>query len=237
MKLETFDDVLKSMHANGGREFHLLLGNGFSMAYDSTIFSYNAMHDFITKLDDELLSKLFEIIKTKNFEMIMQQLDNFAALIDVFGSDEHLKNKVKTAARKLKHNLLEAVKALHPEHVFTIPQKKNDACAEFLKSFLNTKGHIYTTNYDLLLYWVLMRNNIMKSVDGFGRDRENPDEFVAEEELVFSELRWGKHKDKQDIFYVHGALPLFDTGVEIIKEEYDSQHYLLDNISERIDRG
>lgn len=237
MKLESFDNVFKSIRANSDREFHLLLGNGFSMAYDSTIFSYNALHNFIAKLDDDLLSKLFEIIKTKNFEMIMQQLDNFAALIDAFGSDTRLKNKVKTAAKKLKKSLLEAVKTLHPEHVFTVPQEKSDACAKFLKVFLDTNGHIYTTNYDLLLYWVLMRNQIMKSVDGFGRNREKPDEFVAKEELEYSELRWGKYKDEQDIFYVHGALPLFDTGVEIVKEEYDSQHYLLENISDRIDKG
>lgn len=237
MKLESFDTVLKAIRSNKNREFHLLLGNGFSMAYDSTIFSYNAMHNFITKVDDNLLSKLFNIIKTKNFELIMQQLDNFAALIDAFGSDKGLKNKVQKAGEKLKQSLLDAIRALHPEHVFTIPQEKSNACAKFLKTFLDANGHIYTTNYDLLLYWVLMRNQIVDSVDGFGRERENPDEFVPEEELEYSELRWGKYKDKQDIYYVHGALPLFDTGVEILKEEYDSQHYLMEKISYRIDRG
>lgn len=237
MKLETFDDVRKSITANRDREFHLLLGNGFSIAYDPTIFSYDALHEFITTLDDDLLSKLLGIIKTKTFELIMQQLDNFAALIDALGSDKRLKSKVEKAGKKLKQSLLDAIKALHPEHVFTIPQDKSNACARFLKTFLDSNGHIYTTNYDLLLYWVLMRNQIMRSVDGFGRDSENPDEFMPEEELEYSELRWGKYKEKQDIFYVHGALPLFDTGVEIVKEEYDSQHYLLENISDRIDRG
>ena len=237
MKLETFGDVLKSIESNKDREFHVLLGNGFSMAYDSNIFSYNAVSDYIASIDDDLLVKLFDIIKTKNFELIMQQLGNFAALIDAFGSDERLKSKVEQSAAKLKKSLLDAVKALHPEHVFTIPQDKSDACAAFLKTFLDTKGRIYTTNYDLLLYWVLMRSQVMKSVDGFGRDRENPDEFVPEEELEYSELRWGKNKDNQDIFYVHGALPLFDTGVEIVKAEYDSQRYLLENISDRIDGG
>jgi hypothetical protein len=237
MKLESFDDVLKSMKSNRGRNFHLLMGNGFSMAYDSTIFSYNALHEFITKLEDDVLTKLFSIIKTKNFEVIMQQLDNFAELIDAFGSDENLKKKVKKAEKKLKQSLLDAVRELHPEHVFTVPQEKSDACATFLKRFLATDGYIYTTNYDLLLYWVLMRNGIMKSIDGFGRERENPDEYVPDDELVYSELRWGKNKEGQNIFYVHGALPFFDTGVEIVKEEYDNQHYLLENISDRIDKG
>ena len=82
-----------------------------------------------------------------------------------------------------------------------------------------------------------MRNEIMKSIDGFGRERENPDEYVPPEELEYSELRWGKYQKEQNIFYVHGALPFFDTGVEIVKEEYDSQHYLMVNISDRIDQG
>lgn len=237
MKLESFDDVLKSISSNRDREFHLLLGNGFSMAYDSTMFSYNALHDFISKVDDDLLTTLISIIETKNFELIMQQLDNFAALIEAFGSDKRLKSRVEKTGKRLKKSLLGAIKELHPEHVFAIPQENSDACAKFLKTFLDANGHIYTTNYDLLLYWVTMRNQVMQAVDGFGRERENPDEFVPEEEIEYSELRWGKHKDKQDIFYVHGALPLFDTGVEIVKEEYDNQHYLLENISSRIDKG
>ena len=48
MELETFDDVLSSIRKNPKRPFNLLLGNGFSMAYDPDIFSYNTLHDFVT---------------------------------------------------------------------------------------------------------------------------------------------------------------------------------------------
>lgn len=236
MKLESFEDVLKSLNTKK-REFNLLLGNGFSMAYDPNIFSYNALHGFIEKVDNEVLSKLFDIVKTKDFELIMQQLDTFGALIEALGSDKELKTKLDKASIDLKQALIDAVIALHPAYVFSIPQEKSDACAIFINTFLGTGGHIFTTNYDLLLYWVLMRNQVLRAVDGFGRYRENPDEFVPEDEIEYSELRWGKHKDDQVIHYVHGALPLFDTGVNIVKEEYDSQHYLLENISERMDRG
>jgi len=81
MKLETFDDVLASIKKNPNREFHILLGNGFSMAYDPSIFSYNALHEFIVKLDNEDLSIILGVIETRNFEIIMQHLDNFSALI------------------------------------------------------------------------------------------------------------------------------------------------------------
>lgn len=237
MELESFDDVAEAMKSKG-RPFHLLLGNGFSMSYDPEIFSYNALYDFIENLEDDLLVKLFSIVNAKNFEVIMSQMDTFVQLLNAFGSDEALKKQVESSMDQLKRSLLDAIRALHPEHVFEVPQDQSDACARFLKPFLETEGHIFTTNYDLLLYWILMRNEVMEAVDGFGRYRENPeDEYVPEEELEYSELRWGKHREDQVIHYLHGALPLFDTGVEIVKEEYDSERYLLENISERIFRG
>lgn len=88
-----------------------------------------------------------------------------------------------------------------------------------------------------MLYWILLRNKIVDHIDGFGRELENPDEVKKGEEEQWSELTWGKHKDNQNVFYVHGALPFFDNGVEIIKEQYDGTNYLLENISERMDAG
>ena len=203
MKLETFDDVLGSIKKHKGRNFHLLLGNGFSMAYDSKIFSYNALHDFITKLDDEDLSKIFDIIETRNFELIMQQLDNLSALIGAFGGDPKLKKRIKAARTKLKESLLDAVKALHPEHVFKVPEEQSEACSNFMKVFLDSGGNIYSTNYDLLLYWVLIRNsNIVKHVDGCGRELENPDELAQGEEAIWSsELTWGNNRATQNTLF------------------------------------
>ena len=166
MKLESFDDVLASIRKNPKREFHLLLGNGFSVAYDQNIFSYNALHDFVKKLDDDDLSKILSVIETRNFEVIMQYLDHFSALLDAFGADPVLKKRVDAASAKLKTSLLNAVKALHPEHVFKVPEDESKACGDFLQTFVASGGNIFSTNYDLLLYWVLMRNNLFEHCDG-----------------------------------------------------------------------
>ncbi len=237
MKLETFDDVLASIKKNPTRKFHLLIGNGFSIAYDSSIFSYNALHDFIKNLNDKDISTILGVIATKNFEVIMQYLDNFSSLIAALGGDPALKKRVDKAISKLKTSLLEAVRALHPEHVFKVPEEQSQACSHFLKIFLESGGGIYSTNYDLLLYWVLMRNSIINHVDGCGRELENPDEFVPPEEQIWSELMWGKHRDDQNVFYMHGALHFFDAGVAVIKEEYDVYNYLLQKISDRMEKG
>lgn len=234
IELKNFDEILPYLDKKQ-RTPHLLLGNGFSMAYDHKIFSYNALQGFIEKIDDELLSKLFGIVKTKNFELLMQQLNNFCELIEAFGSDKELLEKVQGASSKLKYSLIDAVKSLHPEHVFKIPEEESQQCAEFLSAFLNRGGSLFSTNYDLLLYWVLMRNEFQNRIDGFGRDREDDtDQFSNEPE--YSELRWGKYKDNQNIHYLHGTLPIFDTGIDIIKEEYGGSKLLLENIEERLAR-
>lgn len=233
MDVISFADVEAKMASSGKRSFSLLLGNGFSMAYDARVFSYNALHSFVEKLDNELLKALFRVVDTHDFEQVMRQLDTFAAVGEALGIDDALRARIDAARSDLKLSLINAVRSLHPEHVFTIPQHKCGACASFLGRFLQTGGSLFTTNYDLLLYWVLMRGEL-DNVDGFGRDRENPDEYVLEADLEWSELRWGRNATGQNVHYLHGALPLFDTGLEIVKEEY-SDGYLLERITRRIE--
>lgn len=230
-KILTYAEVVKRVR---NRQKHLLLGNGFSMSYDNNIFSYNALSKFIHEIENKELQQLFDIVNTDNFELLMQQLDNSAQIAEIFGADKKVVEKIKEASETLKTSLIEAIKELHPGHVFTIPENKSRVCANFLQSFLSQGGEVFTTNYDLLLYWICERNQLENRVDGFGRDAEETDEWVEPENRQYSELRWGKYKDEQSIYYLHGALQIFDTGIEIIKEEYTSQHYLLENIKERM---
>ena len=234
-KLITYQEVIAHLDKKNRRK-HLLFGNGFSMAYDRDIFSYNALSKFIENTGDPLIKSLFDKLNTKNFELIMQQLDNFCEVAGLFSDDETLVPKIKTAIENLKNSLIDAVKELHPEHVFKVPEEKSQACIAFLQNYLDKGGFVFSTNYDLLPYWVLMRNEAKNAIDGFGRDLEtdiDTENYVAPEDLEYSELRWGKYKDEQTIFYLHGTLPIFDTGINIVKVEYDSEHYLLQNVKDR----
>jgi len=233
-KIQTYPDVLNYLNKQH-RQKHLLLGNGFSMAYNSEIFSYNALNRFIDNLENDLLRKVFNIINTKNFELVMQQLDNFSEIAKAFGTDENLVKQINEASETLKNSLIDAIQELHPEHVFKIPEEKSQSCAEFLNDFISDNGNVFTTNYDLLLYWVLMRNHIKNCIDGFGRDREDEDVYRPGGDYEYSELRWGKYKSSQNIHYLHGALPLFDKGIDIVKEEYDNGVFLLQKIKNRLE--
>lgn len=238
-KLKTYQEVISYLDGPRGRKKHLLFGNGFSMAYDRNIFSYNALSNFIETTGDPLIRDLFQRLNTKNFELIMQQLDNFCEIAEIFSDDKTLVPKIKAASEKLKNSLIEAVKELHPEHVFKVPEEKSQACIQFLQGFLNKNGLVFSTNYDLLLYWVLMRNGSDNAIDGFGRDLETEldnENYIEPDDLEYSELRWGKYKEEQTIHYLHGTLPIFDTGINIVKVEYDTEHYLLQNVKDRIDK-
>ncbi len=236
MTIPSYQEVINHLRRSR-RVHHLLLGNGFSMSYDPNIFSYTALHKFIQSSDDELLAKLFSTIKTKNFELIMQQLTTFVDLLKVFEPGSTLIGLFTEAREKLKKSLIEAIKSLHPEHVFEIQEDKSTCCSGFLSEYLSNSGQIFTTNYDVLLYWVLLRNNIEHHRDGFGRDVVDPGAIERGIEPEYSELRWGRNSSNQNVFYLHGALPLFDTGAEIIKEEYKDGVFIIENIRERIDRG
>lgn len=229
---EKFQDV-KDKLSTKRKPPSLLLGNGFSIAYDKDIFSYNSLSDYITDQDDELLTKLFEVANTKNFEQIMEQLRIFSELCAAFG-DDRLPEKIMAASEAMKNGLIAAIDAMHPNNVFNIPDDQSHQCATFLNYFLEPGGQIFTTNYDLLLYWVLMRNSIQNHIDGFGRDLENEEDLIRGEAGQWSELRWGNNKSGQNVHYVHGAMHLFDDGIDVIKEEYDSGAYLTDKIKRRL---
>lgn len=229
--LASFDEIMEYLRKKH-RTVNLLLGNGFSISYKPDIFSYNALSKFIEESDNAQLRKLFEIVKTKNFEEILDRLTVCYEFLITFGVKEEILDIIRKAESDLKNSLIDAIKDMHPEHVFTIPDAEQRHCLKFIKTFLDSGGEIFSSNYDLLLYWVLMRSNLPELDivgDGFGRDKEG-----EQDDAIYSELRWGKNSEKQKIHYIHGALFLFDDGIDIIKEEYNGD-FLLDNIKKRIE--
>jgi len=235
MAIKTYKDVINHLNKEN-RPKHILFGNGFSMSYDQDIFSYNALSNFINNTDNHLLQKLFGIVNTTNFELIMRQLDIFYKLAVELLEDKGLAEKIITASASLKNNLIGAITKLHPEHIFNVPEEKSQSCARFLKQYLDHDGHVFTTNYDLLLYWVLMNNQYQLSnvVDGFGKEYLGKNELSDDFEPEYGDLEWGPNRHDQYVHYLHGALHLFDTGIAVEKEIYDGE-YLLNNIKRRIE--
>lgn len=203
----TFDEALASVPQTATRR--VLLGNGFSRACRDDIFSYSTLFD---QANFNALSpaaeEAFRTLGTTAFEIVMRALRNAATLVQLYAPEEaDLSQRFRRDAEGLREVLVRAIAENHPDRPGTIPAPAYSACRAFLANFHS----IYTLNYDLLLYWALMQEEIEPSVlfdDGF----RTPDEGAADY------VTWDVEKtDRQNIFYLHGALHIFDGGHEIQK--------------------
>ena len=88
-------------------------------------------------------------------------------------------------------------------------------------------------NYDLLLYWVQMHveeGEAPSSDDGFR---------TSQEDFVSSYVVWEPSQShEQNMWFLHGALHVFDSGVEIQKFTWKNTGVrLIDQIRDALDRG
>lgn len=205
-KLLTFDQALKQ--AKDGKR-HLLLGNGFSRACRNDLFAYDALFAQAKGKLSPSAKKAFDALKTTDFESVMRALKQAAALVQVYApTSPKLAKKLAEDADKLRDVLAQAIASSHPDRPNTITDAEFGACRAFLAHFDN----FYTLNYDLLLYWALMHDDVddltIPCNDGFHEPEDGPEDYVVWE---VSDV------GLQNVFYLHGALHIFDAGAEVQK--------------------
>lgn len=224
--LQTFAEALK--HDTEKRP-HLLLGNGFSRACRDDIFSYDSLFD---RADFKTLPKAkaaFNALKTTDFEAVMRALRSAAALVRVYEpTNKALAQVLADEADALKDVLVRAIASNHPDHPSEIPDTQYARCKQFLANF----NRIFTLNYDLLLYWALMRAEVeplVKCDDGFRTPDSGKEEYVTWEP---------ENTHYQNVYYLHGALHIFDSQTEVQKYTWaNTQVRLIIQIREALDRG
>jgi hypothetical protein len=206
MKPLTFEEAI----GKAEKVPHLFLGNGFSRACRNDIFAYDALFQ---RADFNQLSsqarKAFEVLQTTDFEFVMRSMRTAAALCGVYGgNDGDLRTRLMADADGLKEVLVNAIAGSHPERPSDISPTAYRACRTFLARF----DKIYTVNYDLLLYWAFMQNELpppLRCDDGFRTPKNGETDYVTWE----PDNSFGN----QNIHYLHGALHIFDAGAEIKK--------------------
>jgi hypothetical protein len=135
----------------------------------------------------------------------------------------------ETDAQALKEVLVGAVAHSHPDRPHAIQPSEYLQCRSFLRGYRS----INTLNYDLLLYWTLMQNELGDEAipcdDGFRKPlRDNDASYVS----------WDTDSSKtQNVRYLHGALHLFDTGPEMQKWTWiNTQVPLIDQIRQALQK-
>lgn len=221
----TFDEALRRTE---GMKRILLLGNGFSIACKSDIFTYRSLleqADFGAMLE---VGRVFNSLGVSDFELVIKTLQDTATVMGVYCGECSQKEQIGHHSSELKNILADTIASKHPDFPSNIEPEAYASTVGFLSNFIapGMNGVVYTLNYDLLLYWALMSSgNALEYKDGFGR--EDGDGYVV----------WqGERLPDQNIHYLHGALHLFDTGTDIKKFTWnDTGKRLIDQIREAMD--
>src|SRR5271157_2020343 len=189
---------------------HLLLGNGFSISCRPEVFRYGKLFERADFANLARARQAFDVLATKNFEAVIRALRSFALLASVYApGDANAKLRAAEDADALREVLVGAVANSHPDRPHDIQPSEYLKCRNFLRGYRS----ISTLNYDLLLYWALMQNELgdehIPCDDGF---RKPADDLAA------AYVSWDPDSSKgQTVRYLHGALHLFDTGTEMKK--------------------
>ncbi len=223
----SFDDVLDSTSG----DLRLLLGNGFSMAWNAETFAYANLRERASfkglSCDPD---DLFEALSTSDFEVVIDRLEAAHTIASLYSPDSAVAEQAKQDAKIVKDALAGALAASHPDNVGRLT---SDAYAN-VRRFLAHFNCVLSLNYDLLLYWAAMQDptdgqDVPKG-DGF---RDDPDEPGAPWVTWDMAKSWG-----QQIHYLHGALHLFDAGDRLKKLTWRrTDRPVVDQVRELLDRG
>jgi len=223
MEILDFKEVLESKD-----EKNIVLGNGFSIAYDIAFeeskFSWNTLSE-LCEINQN--SPLFELLKDSNFdfELAHQKLNGACEVISKYGDSTLLIDKYQNEIQTLREQLVIAVTKSHPENFSNLAMSNGKKVRESIgkcRDFIGQFDNVFSLNYDLLLYWVRCYEGNYLGVDSFNK---------VNRELLFSEA------DDANIFFPHGALFLTRHGVSARKTSNSDQDPILNRTIRNIQSG
>lgn len=214
----SFDEAISDSRRSNKR--HIILGNGFSIACKPEIFVYGTLFSKADFSAHPNVPAVFRKLGTEDFEIVIRYLESSADILGIYAPhDEESAKKMRIDASALKDILLRTISRNHPNIPSDIADASYYACRKFLRYFLGGEndGHLFTLNYDLLLYWALMHEDnpftgriSLNINDGFGNDDDDPNA-----DYVVWHGDSGARSSK--IHFLHGALHLYDAGDKLKK--------------------
>lgn len=199
---------------------HLLVGNGFSIgAYEG--FGYDSLYEQVKGSLSLNAVKVFEEYGTTNFETIIQKLheaDWSAHLYGLYGQDEpHLIREDRDSVKDL---LMSAIESVHPT-MSTIGHRKLESAESFLRNFAS----VFSTCYDLLLYWVM--------------NLHAPDQYRFQDGFIGSKTSYFSGRELPGlkfVYFLHGALHLVHKG-EDVQKLVRGQSSIIEQVRELMSQG
>lgn len=226
MSIKTFSQVLEECKKNGFKK-NLLVGNGFSIAYNKEIFSYDKLFEYSDM--SENVKGVFKEFNTYDFEIIIKKFTEAHRLFKKYKPDNKIAEELLLEANNIKEKLVNSISEKHPNSQSEISENKIFNTLIFLSNFDN----IFSLNYDLLLYWVLMnKNDLKQKYPQIKNVYKINDGFHGS-----TSLTWGYNKEEQNVFYLHGALHLVEGYINVVKIKNNEIDNLISIIQSNLERN
>ena len=233
MPMLTFQEALDKLNSY---KRHLLLGNGFGIACKPDIFIYKKLFE---QADFSALSpsakEAFGRLETNDFERVIKSLHDAAKVLSAYKENNELVAKLNKDAEDIKELLVKTIAKSHPNCPTDITNEEYTTCQKFLNNF----DSIYTLNYDLLLYWTIMHNpKGQKPIweDGFSTSYSDVINQHQSDYVVWKSSN--THNKNKKIWFLHGALHIFDSATEIQKYTWNRTNIrLIEQTRDALDKN
>jgi hypothetical protein len=226
--LEIFDWNDRSKHFEGA---DILLGNGFSMNFAAG-FHYNSLFGEFLKDCSASEITIFQSFNTSNFEAIQQELLGAVHVNTLFNLPT---NDITKAIDRLRAGLISTIERTHPR-ANQIDRDQLWSIAQQLTPFNN----IFTLNYDLYLYHLIM---MAKDIYESGADpeiRPYNDYFWMkgeEDDHYLKFVDYQRYTHYKHVYYLHGALFIFPGFYNDLKLKRYGDDELIDCVATQIHLG
>lgn len=207
----------------------IILGNGASIGI-SKKFNYANLLNKASTLPNysKSVELIFNEFKTVDFELVLRLLWQANKINELVGV---IDNKTGDEYRRVRDLLVNAVRAVHPTYATIEPYL--DKTSKFLRRFKT----VLSLNYDLIVYWSMMRGNNRH----YGTPYSFKDCFINSdfnEDIKKFRTPINGSKDPTLVFYPHGNLILaqgLDGGEK--KLQVSNSSNILDEIIEKWNSG
>jgi Domain of unknown function (DUF4917) len=172
----------------------LVLGNGASIAVNEE-FSYSSLWTYAKEVSavGRDVQKIFDFLETADFEFVLRVLWHAKMVNSALGLSER---RTLEAYEKLRNALIAVVRKIHPPYANVA-----EALGRGL-TFISQFKTVVSLNYDLLLYWTILRGN-----------RREPNRYkdcfvYGKFQHDWCRLRkpYGNALEATLVFYPHGSL-------------------------------
>lgn len=207
-----FEDALRR---TARVERHLLLGNGFSIDARKKHFEYRTLRERAGGFSTRVAARFDGL--GPNFELVLADIHAELQRGDLTADERAWLARDEAEVRE---GFGRALMRSHPNTVFELSSDELTNCARFLEQFVGKirgrhRGKIFTTNYDLLLAWVLAgRRKILRCHDGFASPRDGSNYRLPDRAYCHA-------------YYLHGALHIYPhNGREVMLRHEEGQNII-----------